>query len=119
MKLPLQPTRFICSVSVVEHVGPRLHTIAWEMLTISQDIIRAVAGLLYNMHAIKTENNTFDADYSRGLQIYADLTDGITSNSPGAVGPQQRSTEELHVNIKPPVLQFSVRRPCLPVFGMV
>jgi hypothetical protein len=54
------------------------------------DIVRAVAGLLHNMRAIKTENNNFDADYKQGLEYYPKLCEEMVTTDRGQVSHRRQ-----------------------------
>jgi hypothetical protein len=54
-------------------------------MNLPPDIVRAVAGLLHNMRAIRSEDGNFEADYKRGLSLYQKLCDGDLQTDMGTV----------------------------------
>lgn len=80
-----RPTRYSSLASAAEHVSTIYdHIIAPTHQCL--DIVRAVAGLLHNMRAIKTENDNFDVDYKQGLDYYPKLCEEMATTDRGQVG---------------------------------
>ena len=83
--------------SVAEHVSEvSEHNVAIANRCL--DIVRAVAGLLYNMRAIKTEDNNFDADYKQGLEYYPKLCEEMVTTDRGQVSHRRQIYLDLDIS---------------------